>query len=76
MVTSVHMPWGSSHARKGIAGGCKPYDSHLLSLHPNMDAPACTSEVAMAARDVGEHATPPDSHLTHSEVPTPTFLVR
>lgn len=38
----------------------------LLPLHPNMDAPASTFGCAVAALDVGAHATP--SHLTWSVV--------
>lgn len=36
-----------------------------LPLPPNMDASAALFGVAMVAGDVGAHATPQDSHLTH-----------
>lgn len=61
---------------KWKVGACRDR-VHLLPLHPNMDAPASTLGFAMAAVDVGAHATP--SHLTWSVVaclkpPSPTWV--
>lgn len=62
MVTSVHMPQGSSHSLvRGLGGAgsvCHLTTAHLQSLPPKYGRPSCTSGVAMVASDVGEHAMP------------------